>query len=129
MTVNTDILSWLQAWYADQCDGDWEHDDRIKIYNIDNPGWMLEVGLLDTDLEDKPFEKIKVDRSEEDWLHCWVKDRTFLDLDVQVDLAAGTRPQRLGLRVAVLLDGSASEGTPPSGADTRTSWRWGGSSG
>jgi hypothetical protein len=43
-------------------------------------------------------------------------EQTFLDLDVEVDLAPDAIAQRLGLRVAVLLDGSASEATPPSGA-------------
>ncbi len=24
-------LSWLQQWYQQQCDGDWEHNENIKI--------------------------------------------------------------------------------------------------
>ncbi len=72
-----DCLTWLQSWYADQCDGDWEHEEGLKIYTVDNPGWRVQVGLLDTDLEGKLFEEVKVERSEKDWYRCWVKDRMF----------------------------------------------------
>jgi hypothetical protein len=29
--MSQDALDRLQAWYADQCDGDWEHDEGIEI--------------------------------------------------------------------------------------------------
>ncbi len=73
-----DVLSWFQEWYSQQCDGDWEHDDRITIQSLDNPGWMVVINLLDMELEDKEFESLKIERSENDWLHCKVETR-FLE--------------------------------------------------
>lgn len=32
-----DTLLKIQNWYIEQFDGDWEHDDGIKIQSIDNP--------------------------------------------------------------------------------------------
>jgi hypothetical protein len=33
-------LTWLQAWYAEQCDGDWEHQFGVSVETLDNPGWV-----------------------------------------------------------------------------------------
>nr|TKK07812.1 hypothetical protein SrhCFBP13529_11555 [Stenotrophomonas rhizophila] len=43
-------LDRLQKWYADQCDGDWEHSFGIRIDTLDNPGWTVSVDLTDTAL-------------------------------------------------------------------------------
>ncbi|MFE4959105.1 Imm53 family immunity protein [Streptomyces sp. NPDC056653] len=32
------LLDWLQNRYAQQCDGDWEHEWGVKIATLDNPG-------------------------------------------------------------------------------------------
>ncbi|MDP1834608.1 MAG: Imm53 family immunity protein [Chlamydiales bacterium] len=50
---------------------------RVKISSISNPGWCLEVVLDGTDLLAKPFESIKTDTSEHDWVHCYVKNEIF----------------------------------------------------
>ncbi|MGB7128768.1 MAG: immunity 53 family protein [Candidatus Rhabdochlamydia sp.] len=68
---------WLQQWFRVHCNGNWEQDDRIQIGNIDNPGWSLTIDLEDTELESKNFQKIKIDRSEEDWILCTVKNTKF----------------------------------------------------
>ncbi len=70
------MLNWLMAWYKSNCDGDWEHLYGIKIGTIDNPGWSVDIELLDTPLEDKPFQKIQVDNGD-DWIVCLVKDNVF----------------------------------------------------
>jgi hypothetical protein len=46
-----DDLAWLQGWYAEQCDGDWEHDESVSIGTLDNPGWRLRVNLAGTAAE------------------------------------------------------------------------------
>lgn len=38
----------LAAWFAKQCNGDWEHSHGIKISTTDNPGWMVEISLTGT---------------------------------------------------------------------------------
>ncbi len=50
-----DELTWIQNWYAEQCNGDWEHCYGITIENLDNPGWKVDIPLTDTDLEEKSF--------------------------------------------------------------------------
>ncbi|MET9563851.1 Imm53 family immunity protein [Streptomyces tauricus] len=34
----------MQNWYAQQCDGDWEHEWGVEIAMLDNPGWNVSIG-------------------------------------------------------------------------------------
>ena len=72
-----DTLTWLQDWYSRQCNDDWEHSWGVKIDNIDNPGWMVTINLIQTNLQEKSFEKVAIKRSETDWLQCWAQDAKF----------------------------------------------------
>jgi hypothetical protein len=36
--ISTELLSWLSFWFYQHCDGDWEHENQIKIQTLDNPG-------------------------------------------------------------------------------------------
>ncbi|MBL1230376.1 immunity 53 family protein [Enterococcus sp. BWB1-3] len=72
-----DILLWLQKWYQDQCDGDWEHLYGVKIDNIDNPGWSVSIDLVDTSLINKEFDKIRYDYGDDNWLICQIKNNKF----------------------------------------------------
>lgn len=71
------MLKWLEKWYLSNCDGDWEHCYQVKIGTLDNPGWTVNIDLIDTDLEDKTFNKIKRDFGDNDWIICYVKDNVF----------------------------------------------------
>ncbi|MDJ0951259.1 MAG: immunity 53 family protein [Alphaproteobacteria bacterium] len=75
--MTSDELTWLQRWYEDQCDGDWEHSFGVKIETLDNPGWSVDVDLTETDLEGVPFETIKIDRTEHDWIYCDLREGKF----------------------------------------------------
>lgn len=46
-----DLFTRLDAWYAEQCDGEWEHEFGIKIQTLDNPGWLIQVDLSGTGSE------------------------------------------------------------------------------
>lgn len=72
-------LSKLQDWYARECDGDWEHTYGVKIQTLDNPGWMVDIDLADTDLAAVPFESINRGDSDEDrdWVACRVEKEVF----------------------------------------------------
>jgi hypothetical protein len=76
-TVKVDNFVWLQKWYQVHCDGDWEHDERIRIGTIDNPGWFLTVNLQDTEVEKKEFKEININRTESDWMFCRVREYLF----------------------------------------------------
>lgn len=71
------VLNWLMAWYKSNCDGDWEHLFGVKIDTLDNPGWSIDIDLLDTPLEDKTFKMIEKNNGEDDWFFCQVKDNVF----------------------------------------------------
>jgi hypothetical protein len=73
----TGELDELQRWYESQCDGDWEHTYGIKIGTLDNPGWLVDIELADTDLEQRSFASIKNLEPERDWILCEVVDGTF----------------------------------------------------
>ena len=72
------LLDWIIQWYFSKCDGQWEHEYGVNICTIDNPGWMVEIDILETELEDKQFTPIEIENSETDWLRCKVADGKFL---------------------------------------------------
>lgn len=75
--LNDDGFLWLLKWYQNHCDGDWEHGNGIRIDTIDNPGWSISINLEETELEIKAFQKIEIERIDNDWLYCCIKDNKF----------------------------------------------------
>lgn len=71
-------LQWIQQWYQSQCNGVWEHKNGITIETLDNPGWLVKIDLASTGMEEKSFEKIFVDLSDEDWISCQVQNGQFV---------------------------------------------------
>jgi len=70
-------FSKLQSWYLAQCDGDWEHDERVRINTLDNPGWRLWVNLADTELAGRELQRVQVERSDSDWVNYRADGRVF----------------------------------------------------
>jgi hypothetical protein len=68
--VNDDLMSWLQDWYTEQYDGNWEHHYGITIGILDNPGWYVVINLVETPLETATLEPVERHRSQEDWVEC-----------------------------------------------------------
>lgn len=100
MNMNDENLIWLLNWYESQCDGDWEHEYGITMETIDNPGWSLIVDIIGTPLEDKPFDTIREDFTDENWYRCWVADKKF---------HAGGGPKNLKDLVKVFVDWAKDE--------------------
>jgi hypothetical protein len=75
--MNDTTISWLQSWLTLHANGDWEHQNGVKIESIDNPGWSVSIDIKGTDLEFKQFESISKDVNETDWVICRVKDGKF----------------------------------------------------
>ena len=76
----------LQAWYARQCNGDWEYQYGVTIETSDAPGWELVVDLTDTSLQGVPFTPVedkglrcRVDR------HKWKGAAAPLQLERLID--------------------------------------------
>ena len=77
MMKKIDDFAWLIQWYHDHCDGDWEHCYGIEMNTLDNPGWSIKIELLETELSEKKFSIIEVNRSDEDWFYCVVENSVF----------------------------------------------------
>lgn len=71
------VFDWLQNWYKQQCDGDWEHEFGISIETVDNPGWYVTVNLLGTECEDREFKNIKFELNDANWYFCKIKNNNF----------------------------------------------------
>ena len=56
-------LRGLGQWFAMQANGEWEHENEIRIVSLDNPGWSVSIPLSGTILEAKAFEPFEDDRS------------------------------------------------------------------
>lgn len=72
-----DHSSWLEEWFIQQCDGDWEHEFGVKIETSDNPGWIVEIDYAGTYLDGRNFLTIDIERSESDWLKCRIEGLKF----------------------------------------------------
>ncbi|MFT7724523.1 MAG: immunity 53 family protein [Roseateles sp.] len=73
-------LQRLQDWYRAQCNEDWEHSFGVKIDTLDNPGWMVKIDLVETDLEGKAFEPQSHGNSDTDtdWIVCKLESGQFV---------------------------------------------------
>lgn len=71
------MIEWLQKWYEEQCDGDWEHGYGVRIETIDNPGWSVRVDLNGIKLNMLDFEYKLFEKSENDWVGFSLERGTF----------------------------------------------------
>ncbi|MDE3104456.1 MAG: immunity 53 family protein [Acidobacteriota bacterium] len=73
-----DSLTWLQAWYAEECNGEWEHQYGIQIDTLDNPGWSVKIDLKRTRYSGIAKAIITDNHaSDSDWIVCKIVDDTF----------------------------------------------------
>ena len=72
-----DEIKWLEEWMRGECNGDWEHCYGIKICTLDNPGWWVQIDLMETNLFGKHFETYANYIDDNNWIHCQVKDNQF----------------------------------------------------
>lgn len=56
LAVSQSAFEWVQKWYADNVDGDWEHLNGVEIATLDNPGWSLGIDIAETELSDRAFD-------------------------------------------------------------------------
>ena len=77
MGANENELVWLQEWYVNQCNGDWEHQWGVTVESLDNPGWTLSIDLRGTNLEGRIFQDLSIERTAVDWVNCRIEKQTF----------------------------------------------------
>lgn len=92
-------LTRLSQWFAEQCNGEWEHTYGVSIETLDNPGWALRVDLREVDVKTL-FAPVRIERGETDWINCKVEQEVFvgfggpsnLEEIVKIFLDWATRP-------------------------------------
>ena len=73
----------LIAWYQSQCNGSWEHHHGVRLETLDNPGWLLTLDLVQTDLHNCPMPEVREGIAPQNhpvsprWLHCSVRENQF----------------------------------------------------
>lgn len=72
-----EVLDTLRAWYASQCNGDWEQQYGVTISTLEDSGWQLRVDLVGTALAGTELSRDLVVRSDDDWLEAWSDGFTF----------------------------------------------------
>lgn len=104
--TQVDALAGLQEWYAAHVNGNWEHTYGVSIGTLDNPGWVLKIDLIDTELVNCVFNEVKHQGSEDiDWYHCRVAGNVF---------EAFSGPRRLVDVIVIFLQWAArSSGVTP----------------
>ncbi len=75
--TDTNAIVFLMQWYQSQCNGDWEHQNGIRIRTIDNPGWSIDIDLEGTPLAGLVAAPALTERTEEDWTFFEVKEGLF----------------------------------------------------
>lgn len=70
-------IKWLEKWYKQNCNKQWENLYGVEIGTLDNPGWYVNIDLAETKYEDLTMTKITNDHGEDDWMICEIVDHTF----------------------------------------------------
>lgn len=76
--MNEKLLACIQEWYFQQCNGDWEHQYGVRIETLDNPGWSVFIDLAGTELENRDFLTVNIERDENNWVYSRVEMKQFL---------------------------------------------------
>ena len=71
------LVSYFQEWFQSCFNESWEYNKNFEIATIDNPGWWMSINLEETDLEDEQFDKEIIERTKENWVHCFVREGKF----------------------------------------------------
>ncbi|WP_124949931.1 immunity 53 family protein [Sulfuriferula thiophila] len=72
-----DVFQRLENWYLGECNEDWEHSFGVTIQSSDNPGWIVQIDLIETVWENIQIPLRSDLRTEKDWIHIQVKDGKF----------------------------------------------------
>ena len=74
---NTDHLEWLETWYQEQCNGEWEHSHGVHLDTLDESGWQLTINLTGTSAEHIAPRKLAFDSPAGDWITCTLAGGRF----------------------------------------------------
>jgi hypothetical protein len=72
-----EILDWIQNWFKDNCDGDWERGHGIQITTLENPGWVVEFDLSNTSLANLNLDEIFNENGRQNWYSVKIDNQKF----------------------------------------------------
>jgi hypothetical protein len=78
LRAEKNIFTWLEKWYALNCNGDWEHGYGVTIETQDNPGWRIEIDLKDTCMSDITHNRVSMDNGDNDLYSYEISDMKFI---------------------------------------------------
>ncbi len=87
-----DMIDWLQNWYHAQCNGNWEHDYGVRIETLDNPGWSIEIDLVNTEVTMATLKWQLIEISTDNWIGYRVEDGKY---------SASGDPKKLDLLILI----------------------------
>lgn len=75
------ILKWISDWFSYHCDSEWEREYGFKIVTMADPGFMVEINLTETILEDLEINEVSVvvDK-DDDWYQYKIENQTFIGM-------------------------------------------------
>jgi Immunity protein 53 len=77
-SMTQSIIEGLESWFSARCDGDWEHSYGLSIESTDNPGWHVEIDLMETVVADTELAFSREERSESDWVQFEIRAGKFV---------------------------------------------------
>lgn len=72
------ILDWIQDWFKNNCDGEWEHGSGIQIATLENPGWEIEIDISNTSVATLNIPWILNENSKQDWYGVKIENQKFI---------------------------------------------------
>ena len=78
MAGNLHPVAFLQEWYRDACNSEWEQTRGVTIESLSSPGWIVTVDLAETSLDGVPMDPLRAQRSSSDWIDCRVELNQFI---------------------------------------------------
>lgn len=75
--MQIEILDWIQNWFKDNCDDEWEHGEGIQITTLHNPGWDVEIDISNTSLATFEIPWILNEIGKQDWYGVKIENQKF----------------------------------------------------
>jgi hypothetical protein len=80
--MQRDNLEWLEEWYRDQCDGDWENSrgmrlEPLRAETAEPHGWRLTIDLAGTSAVNALPKELRLDSRGGEWIACSIGGNRF----------------------------------------------------
>lgn len=72
-----EILDWIQNWFQENCDGEWEQGSGIQITTLEDPGWEIEIDISTTSIANLEVDWILNEVGTHDWYGVKIENQKF----------------------------------------------------